>query len=133
MCLLSQLVDVGMTTSQASFALEPSSSSTVMLGKCPHEASTDGGSNPRLRAMLRRSVRYMSFAFSIRLLSALSYMGLNLACIVQRFLHDGAVLGHGASTQCCRRVIPSLHDSTIPGCGTEDVGPDPVAVRASCL
>ena len=24
-------------------------------------------------------------------------MGLNLACIVQRFLHDGAIPGHGAS------------------------------------
>jgi hypothetical protein len=35
-------------------------------------------------------------AFSIRSLSPLSYMGLNLACIVQRFLHGGAIPGRGA-------------------------------------
>ena len=38
-----------------------------------------------------------SFTFSIRLLSPLSYMVLNLACITQHFLHDSAILGHGAS------------------------------------
>ena len=63
----------------------------------------------------------------------LSYMCLNLACIVQRLLHGGAILGRGASTRCCRRVIPSSHDGAIPNCGIEDTGPNPVAVRASHL
>jgi hypothetical protein len=61
--------------------------------------------------MLRRLVRYKSFAFSIRSLSPLSYMGLNLACIVQRFLYDGAILDRGASPDVAgesshRRLLP---------------------------
>ena len=38
-------------------------------------------------------------------------MGMNLACIVQHFLHDGAILGRGASPRCfqessCHRSPP---------------------------
>ena len=43
-----------------------------------------------------------SFAFSIRSLSPLSYMGLNLACIVQRFLHGNAIPSRGASPSGAR-------------------------------
>jgi len=93
---------VGVTASRASLALELSSSSMVVLGKRPHEASTDGGSHPRFHAMLRRSVWYKPFAFSIRSLSPLSYMGLNLACIMQRFLHDCAIPDSGASPGVAR-------------------------------
>ena len=53
-----------------------------------------------------------SFAFSIRSLSPLSCMGLNMACIVQRFVPDGAILGRGASTAAIatvRRRAPSSH------------------------
>jgi len=93
---------MGMMASRTSLALEPGSSSAVMLGKRPCEASTDGGSHPRLRAMLHQSVWYKSFAFSIRSLSPLSYMGLNLACIMQRFLHDCAIPDSGASPGVAR-------------------------------
>ena len=44
----------------------------------------------------------------------LSYMGLNLACIVQRFLHGGAILDRGAFPRWCRRVILSPLATTDP-------------------
>ena len=46
----------------------------------------------------------------------LSYMGLNLACIVQHFLHGGAILGHGAFPQWCQRVVPSPLATIEPVC-----------------
>jgi hypothetical protein len=55
-----------------------------------------------------------SFAFSIRSLSPLSYMGLKLACNVRHFLHGGAIPGHGAFPRWCRRVIPSPLATTEP-------------------
>ena len=48
---------MGMMASRALLALVPGSLSTVMLGKQPHEASPNGGSHLRFRAMLRQLVR----------------------------------------------------------------------------
>ena len=47
MCILSQQVNVDVTASRASLALELGSSSTVARGKRPHEASTDEASQER--------------------------------------------------------------------------------------
>jgi hypothetical protein len=80
------------------------------------EASPDGGGRPRFGAMLHRLVWQKSFAFSIRSLSPLSYMGLKLACIVQRFLHGSTIPDYGAFCRWCRRVFPSLLAAVEPVC-----------------
>ena len=57
-----------------------------------------------------------SFAFSIQSLSPLSYMGLNVDCIVQRFLHDDAIPDYGAFPRCCWRVVLSPLTAAKPMC-----------------
>jgi hypothetical protein len=64
-----------------------------------------------------------SFPFSIRSLSPLAYMGFNLACIVQHFLHGSTILGRGASPLVlsesrpvatrCRRAHLSPHSPLV--------------------
>ena len=51
------------------------------------------------------SVKVIYLVNQIALL--LSYMGLSLACIVQRFLHGSAIPGRGAFPRWCQRVVPS--------------------------
>jgi hypothetical protein len=46
----------------------------------------------------------------------LSYMGLNMAYIVQRFLHGSAILGLWAFPRWCQRVIPSPLATAEPLC-----------------
>jgi hypothetical protein len=44
------------------------------------------------------------------------HLGLNLACIVQRFLHGGATPHHGASHRWCQRVVLSPFTAAEPVC-----------------